>query len=90
MPAEPTPGPDDEGNSHGDIVGEHAVRSLAVLAETLSVIGRNDDERLFQRSRADIGEKAPHHRIRVRHFRIVRSVLRRVGLWGAIRLVWVV
>ena len=49
---------DDQRHAQRRLVGEDAVRQLAVLAEALAVIGGDDDERLARQARQAIEERA--------------------------------
>jgi hypothetical protein len=69
---------DDQRHVQRRLVGEHAVRQLAVLAEALAVIRRHDDER-GARQRRQLVEQRTERAIDERDFAVVRlrAVLRR-------------
>ena len=58
---------DDQRHVERRLVGEQAVRALAVLAEALAVIGGDDDQR-GTRLRGEAIEQRPERRVRPRHF----------------------
>ena len=62
----------DERHAQGRLVGEDAVRRLAVLAERLAVVGGEDDERPLTRARREERlEERPQGGIRRRHLALV-------------------
>ena len=62
---------DDERHVQRRLVGEHAVRRFAVLAEALAVIGRHDDERRTGKRRQPIEER-PERAVDERDLAVVR------------------
>ena len=74
-----------------DVVDEDAVRPLAVLAEALAVIGGDDDQRAIELAGgAQIRQQPADHRVGVGDLGVVRLVLRRVRLRGAVGFVRIV
>ena len=62
----------DEGHAQGRLVGEDAVRRLAVLSERLAVVGGEDDEDPLARARREERlEERPQGGIRRRHLALV-------------------